>query len=746
MSMQARAYSVTFRTKRDGAWTPNLSVALEAAGRETRGFSIMVRDLFAPLVNCDLAVTALTGDAGTIPASAIWTYRAHQLEVIQETHHTVTPSDGTGWYPSPLIPDRHPITGAALPAATYTAFPFTVPANQQHTLYVEVRVPHGQAPGVYTGTATVSADGETDVVLNVSMTVVNFSLPVTPAILVDVDQTARRMEKYSPWDHTEEELQDIRDVANTIKVNSRLPAADTHTFRWMPEGSGLDWEIPAADITAMRDHIDAYPSSMQKIIHPQWTAEEPHGSPETGYYAAWVTAIEDAVLELDRPGTQMFIHMDDEPSTPAMSDWTALWGTAIRASSLVGSLVQHSWVQSGTENVEDIRLGTDIWSIQMKEYEDASVDAILARGETALIYSALSDAGNLTKRPWFQLDFAVFHYRVVSWLAFAGSMMGWTYWGGAIFCWGLYDSGTDPWTESATIGRATASGTIRLTEGSTTVTGVGTLFTTQLDQYVITHDVPLFGRVYRIDSIVDDTTLILETPHVGETMSGLTFNRWIYNHDGIIWIPATVETVGYNGIVETLASKAAAAGAADFDILMLAEKYGFGTEAHALVDALVTPIDAWNSNLSLYDPVLSTLRALIATVRASITLTPLFQRDYAIGDNVGFRLQIAASAGAGIDQNIFRHYQKPLNAAGETNSTFSGVCSYPDMLELPIDAPESTTSPAAFRTDTMDIVVDSVSIAKDIWTLTKTQVDELLETIVAIEILESSPPYAAEAE
>lgn len=113
----------------------------------------------------------------------------------------------------------------------------------------------------------------------------------------------------------------------------------------------------------------------------------------------------------------------------------------------------------------------------------------------------------------------------------------------------------------------------------------------------------------------------------------------------------------------------------------------------------------------------------------SITLVPRLQSNYQVGEHVGFRIRIEAREGVGIDDEIFRYFEKPTNLAGVTEGTFSGVCSWPDMLELPTDAPEPDTSPASYRLAYMDIVVSSESIATEIWDLVQTQVEELCQTI-----------------
>jgi len=124
-----------------------------------------------------------------------------------------------------------------------------------------------------------------------------------------------------------------------------------------------------------------------------------------------------------------------------------------------------------------------------------------------------------------------------------------------------------------------------------------------------------------------------------------------------------------------------------------------------------------------------------------ITLTPEFETDYEINGNVGFRLRVTASDGVGIDNEIFRYYQQPINPnTGSADSSFSGVCSWPDLVELPIVEPLPEESPAGFRLDYFDIVVDSETIANEVWDLIQVQVEELVQTVKDGENLEAQPP------
>ena len=126
-----------------------------------------------------------------------------------------------------------------------------------------------------------------------------------------------------------------------------------------------------------------------------------------------------------------------------------------------------------------------------------------------------------------------------------------------------------------------------------------------------------------------------------------------------------------------------------------------------------------------------------------VRMVPYFQSNYTVGTSVGFRLRIVVTDSCGIDQEIFRYYQKPLNGQGVLESVFSGVCSWPDLEELPITEPAADTSPAGFRQSTVDIVVESETIANQVWTLIKTQVDELVQTVKDGQELAAGASYTA---
>jgi len=76
-----------------------------------------------------------------------------------------------GRIPDPLVPFINPYTGLAAGA------PFTVTANLNQPIWMDVFIPANAVAGIYTGNVTVTASGQPSVIVPVTLTVWNFILP-----------------------------------------------------------------------------------------------------------------------------------------------------------------------------------------------------------------------------------------------------------------------------------------------------------------------------------------------------------------------------------------------------------------------------------------------------------------------------------------------------------------------------------------------------------------------------------------
>lgn len=167
-SYQGKARQGEFR-RRSSVWdAARKLIRLRAASNEFVAFQVIVEKGASPLKGVRVTLGDLTGP-GRIPAG--------RAEVFVQWYMQVSAARrGTGptyWYPDPLVPcsfkgwerldipePRHGIAGQ-----TCQAF------------WVDLYVPHGTAPGKYSGSVGVAADGGLSEKLKVELEVLPFELP-----------------------------------------------------------------------------------------------------------------------------------------------------------------------------------------------------------------------------------------------------------------------------------------------------------------------------------------------------------------------------------------------------------------------------------------------------------------------------------------------------------------------------------------------------------------------------------------
>ena len=159
------------------------SVALYAARDDAQAAQILVRSP-GPVSNVSVVTGTLTAAGGaTIPAA--------DVTVRREYNHPNIGKRGTGAMENP------PDGGNAYYDALIDDAPVTLGANSTLAYFYQVSVPAGQAPGVYSGTATVTGDGMS-VPVPVTVTVYNVTIP--PA-----NQSTFKMNNWFTsvgWDYT----------------------------------------------------------------------------------------------------------------------------------------------------------------------------------------------------------------------------------------------------------------------------------------------------------------------------------------------------------------------------------------------------------------------------------------------------------------------------------------------------------------------------------------------------------------
>lgn len=523
------------------------SVQLCAARNEWVSFQILLR-AEAPVKGVGLEAGDLTGPGDAVLRRAdARLYRQHQLHLETGTYRN--DSFKPDWYPDPLIPFRHPLTGQKLAGARLAAVPFDLPANETHGFWVDLYVPTNAAPGECRGVYRVTmAGGASATEIPVSLTVWNFTLPQTPTLVTEFGsprlrdyyrERAKEGKEPEPADWAAVEAQ-CAQLLSDQRFNA-TPPREMLTPRAQPDGS---FQIPAPQVQALREFVDRYHVNGLETPHPDGVVKDPEAQRDT--LRAWLVAFDRAARELDRPNLVFYTYLKDEPNTLEDYRYVQKWGRAVRdAKSVVKVLVvEQPWTEPGQDGADsawgDLYGAVDIWCPLFSLHRPASAAKRQALGETIWTYTALCQG---PPTPWWHIDFPLLNYRVPAWMAWRDGMKGLLYWGGMSY-WRQTD---DPWTQA-----------------------------------------PLYTGNGK--------------PQPGK--QGIVFNG-----EGSLVYPA--RAVGYDGIVPTIRLKALRDGIQDHECLAILQRLGQAAEAQKVVRALTQTFFQWDKDPVAYEKARAKLAAMI---------------------------------------------------------------------------------------------------------------------------------------
>src|SRR2546423_10042707 len=168
------------RVRRHDTVFSTTPASIKAARNEYEPFQIVVRAGGEGLKGVNVEASDLRGEDGhVIDRRHITLYREHYVEVTQPSPKS---KEGAGWYPDALIPIVNPPDGRPLKNGRFVGAPFEVEPKANQPVWVDVFVPKDAVPGTYSGTVTVTAQGQKAVRLPVRLTVWNFTLPDAPSM------------------------------------------------------------------------------------------------------------------------------------------------------------------------------------------------------------------------------------------------------------------------------------------------------------------------------------------------------------------------------------------------------------------------------------------------------------------------------------------------------------------------------------------------------------------------------------
>ncbi len=183
-TMTVWTQSVAYKVQPTTAPGSANSITLEGARGSYEAYQIIVHANGGALSGVNLTASNLSDGLGHIlPATNITFFREYFIDftgiTVTEKGSLPVPANsptGDGRIPDPLIPFVDPYSG--LPAGA----PFTVAANLNQPVWMDVFIPANAVPGTYSGNVTVTAAGQPSITLPLTLTIWNLLLPDMRAV------------------------------------------------------------------------------------------------------------------------------------------------------------------------------------------------------------------------------------------------------------------------------------------------------------------------------------------------------------------------------------------------------------------------------------------------------------------------------------------------------------------------------------------------------------------------------------
>jgi hypothetical protein len=180
----------TIKIRDDASVPATTLIALDAARGEYEPFQIVIAGGTAGITDLVVAKAALAKDddaSVSLPVDDIRLYQEGRYNVL----YASSVEGASGYWPDPLIPDVDAYAHQPRNAFVH----FDIAAGTTRAVWVDVRVPADQPPGLYTGTFTVSGGNLATTTITVRLRVRNFSLPATATLAsafgLSVDEVTR---------------------------------------------------------------------------------------------------------------------------------------------------------------------------------------------------------------------------------------------------------------------------------------------------------------------------------------------------------------------------------------------------------------------------------------------------------------------------------------------------------------------------------------------------------------------------
>ena len=447
-----------------GSVTGSEAVSISCAKNEAESFQVIVKAQHGKLHKVDASLSQLTNKAGnTIPAVCVELFCGNFVPVrIPDPRSNMKP----GMWSDALVPLKNPYTNEPVQGPKWGKAGFTgerfrgryfdVWENQQQPLWVDVSVPKGAAPGIYTGTFTVWAENADSVNIPVKIEVWDFDLPDGPT-LENHFGGFNQVASYFGLTNDSEEFLLIEDRFIEMMVAHRINPPLPERFN---PPVGEDGSVHFDKDLDQRISAFVTGHHMTNIEVPRAPFPDMLGDDQakaTAFYRSWYDYLEKKGWE-DRA----YLYMFDEPLKPENYEQIRRLGAFVekaepRLRRLVIEQPYPRYPNSGALNNS-----LDIWCPLFCYIDEASIQRVLQAGDEVWTYTALVqsipkfhpnyetlkaekypylDVDNADRPPYWEIDFPLLSYRIAPWLNHRYGATGLLYW--STCYWG--SSSRNPW-------------------------------------------------------------------------------------------------------------------------------------------------------------------------------------------------------------------------------------------------------------------------------------------------------------
>lgn len=347
-------------------------------------------------------------------------YTVHYLHVEEPSPRS---RYGPGWYPDGLVPFEK----------------VTVQKGVNAVVWVDVYAPKDQEPGVYTGVITV--DAKDDYEIPVTVEVWNFQLPEKTSLKSGVEVMVEYVIEAHDLSWEPEELEPVLyDYYETLIEHRVMPWELYFAEPGVSRDGSIDMEENHAHLKYFMDVLQvnclAYP------MYEDWPFRDPFGK-DLEKTTTYLQELHAYYVENGWEDRFFFFIIDEPNSKKAYQDVRDVSRKLKEIHPEIQFMVTEQIVPDDND-WGDLRGYVDIWCplFPCIEDEKALITERQQLGEEVWTYTALTQGEKET--PFWEIDFPVLNYRVVTWMIWDSDITGLVYW--ACNWWDV----KDPWEDTGT--------------------------------------------------------------------------------------------------------------------------------------------------------------------------------------------------------------------------------------------------------------------------------------------------------